>query len=336
MKDIKDLLFKLSSADGIGNITAAKQTAFAELSKYCETKFEGNNIIGVLKGENEDKSIMVEAHIDEVGFTVTNVDESGFLTLTKCGGIDLRSLPARKIKVHGKREVICTFCSTPPHLKNGEERFQDITELKVDSLLGSKAKDVISVGDFANYCTTPCELLNDRVTGKALDDRAGVVCVIETAKRLSTKKLPFNVLFVLSDQEEIGTRGAKTATFTASPESAICIDVSFGDGPGISADECGKMGQGAMIGFSPSLDSDMSKALLKVAKANNIPYQTEIMSGLTGTDADVVSISKSGVKTSLLSIPLRNMHTDCEIVDLKDVLSVCDIIEKYIGGAFND
>ena len=281
---------------------------------------------------------MLDAHIDEISFTVTNVDDDGFVTVAKCGGFDLRLLPARPVTIHGKQEIPAVFCSTPPHLSSGSAEYTDISSLKIDTLLGEKAKEQISLGDTVTFRTKPVNLLGNRVTGKSLDNRAGVVCLIELARRLADRKLPFNIAFVLSDQEELGCRGCRTATFDIDPDEAIVIDVSFGDGPDISPDDCGKLSNGAMIGLSPVLDNNISRKLISTAKEKNIPYQTEVMGRSTGTNSDFISVSRRGVPTGLISIPLRNMHTDIEVVDIDDILSVCDILENYIlsGGVGND
>ena len=242
---------------------------------------------------------------------------------------------ARTCEIHGKEKIKGVFCSTPPHLSNGAAEYDDISALKLDTLLGEKAKDIISVGDFVTFSSRAASLHGSRVTGKSLDNRAGVVCLLELARRLNGKKLPFNIVFSFTDAEELGNRGAKTDAFNLSPDEAIVLDVSFADGPDIPSCDCGRLSGGAMIGMSPILDKKLSQRLISVAKENDISYQTEVMGGRTGTDCDVISISKSGVKTALISIPLRNMHTDVEIVDINDIKSVCDLLENYIlkGGA---
>ena len=332
--NIKDTLFKLSLSAGIGNITEAADIAYDMLSKYADCKRDGAlTIIGTIKGKS-DYTLMLDAHIDEIGFIVTDIDNDGFLTVKNCGGVDLRALPARPVIIHGRQKLTGVFCSVPPHL-GGSAEYDDIASLKIDTLLGEKAKELISIGDFVTFNQLPAALAGSRVTGKSLDNRAGVVCLLELARRLSGKELPFNVVFALTDMEELGTRGAKTAAFNISPDESIVIDVSFADGPDIPSKDCGKLSGGVMIGISPILDKDLSKQLLSIAKEENIPYQTEVMGGRTGTNGDVISISKNGVKTGLVSIPLRNMHTDVEIVDIEDIKSVCDLLEQYIlkGGA---
>lgn len=326
--NIKETLFTLSNAVSIGHLTEAANIAFETLSKYADTKKQGNNIIAKLNG-NSDYTVMVEAHIDEVGFIVTDIDDGGFLTVKNCGGIDLRMLPSKSVKIHGKRDVIGVFCATPPHL-GGVKEYDDISALKIDTLLGENAKDIISVGDYVTFNTTAATLQNGRVTGKSFDNRAGAVCVLALAESLSKKALPVNIVFALTDGEELGNRGAKTAAFDISSNEAIVLDVSFADAPDVDNNDCGKLSHGAMIGFSPVLDKQLSKALVTVAKENGIPYQSEVMGGRTGTNSDVISISKSGVKTGLVSIPLRNMHTDVEIIDICDIENVCCLLENYI------
>ena len=336
--NIKETLFALSSADGVGNIREASDLAYDLLKEYCKTeKSDTLTVIGYLKGES-DYTLMLDAHIDQIAMIVTDIDDNGFLTVAKSGGIDIRALPSRRVTVHGKEKVTAVFCATPPHLSSGEKEYTDIADIKLDTALGAKAKEIISIGDYVTFSGDPTELLGTRVSGRSFDDRAAVACLIEVAKRLKDKKLPLNVAFVLSDGEELGMRGIRPAAFKVDPNEAIAIDVSFGDGIGISEDECGKLGEGGMIGISPALDRKISQKLIKTAKDNNIPYQTEVMGERTGTNADMIAVSRQGVRTCTLSIPLRNMHTEVETLDIKDLDSVCELLCAYIlsGGAMND
>ena len=335
---IKETLFALSAADSVGTLKEASNIAFAELSKYCECEKADNlTVIGTLKG-NSDYTLMLDAHIDQIAMIVTNIDDKGFLTVAKSGGIDLRSLPARRVTIHGKEKIKGVFCSTPPHLASGEVEYNDISALKIDTLLGEKAKEIISVGDYVTFEGEPFDLIGNRVAGRSFDDRAAVACLLEVAKRLSDKELPFNVAFILSDGEELGLRGTRTATYKVNPDEAIAVDVSFGDGIGISPEESGNLSGGGMIGIAPTLDAGISRKLIKIAKNNNIPYQNEVMGSRTGTNADMISVSREGVKTVTLSIPLRNMHSEVEILDLGDLESVCNLLCEYVlsGGVMND
>ena len=335
--DIKDILFSLSKKDAIGTVTEASDCAREILSEYAEVKKGGNlSVVGFIKGKS-DYTILLDAHIDQIGMIVTDVDEEGFLTVSNSGGIDIRALPARAVTVHGKEKIPAVFCSTPPHLSKGEAEYTDISEIKLDTGLGVKAKEIVSVGDYVTFSAAPTSLSGDLVTGRSFDDRSGVACLLEVAKRLAGKELPISVAILLSDGEELGMRGATTAAFDINADEAIALDVSFGDGIGISENECGKLNKGAMIGVSPVLCRELSDRLIDLAEQNGIKYQLEVMGGKTGTNADVISVSRGGVKTCTVSIPLRNMHTEVETLSLSDLNSVCDLLEKYImsGGLFN-
>lgn len=338
MEYIKEQLFNLSALCFAGAVKEAQAYAESELSKYAEVKRIGNSTVGYMgKG---DYTLMLAAHIDEVSFTVTDIDDRGFITVSACGGIDLRHLPSRRVIIHAKEKVRAVFCSVPPHLKKNDAAFEDIKNFKIDSLLGEKAKDIISLGDIVTFDETPKELLGDYVTGKALDNRAGVVCLLKTARRLKEreKELPFKVAFCFTDAEELGLRGAKTAAFGISPDEALAVDVTFGDAPDVDANECKKLGSGAAIGISPGLSREISEKLIKSAKEKNILYSTEIMGARTGTDGDVIAVSGSGVKTCTVSVPLRNMHTPAETVKLSDLSAVSELLCAYIlsGGIKND
>ncbi len=336
MEEIKKLLFDLCEKDCIGNISDAKDYIKAELSKYAEVSAQNGNVFGLINGKS-DYTIMLEAHLDQVGFVVTDVDSKGFLTLSAVGGTDIRTLPAKRVNIYGKEKITGTFCSTPPHLKSKDEVFDDIKNFKVDSLLGSQAKNVISAGDYVTFAAKPQELCANRVTAKSLDNRACVSVLLALAKELSKMPLEISVLFCFSKEEELGTRGARTAAFAKTPDEAVVTDVSFGDAPDVGKTDCGVLGGGVMIGVSPILDRKSTEKFFALAKHNNISYQTEVMSGKTGTDSDVITVTKSGIKTSLLSVPLRNMHTDTEIIDLLDLESLKNLLKEYVldGGLKN-
>lgn len=331
-----NLLFSLSNAVSLGNLQKASNIAKSEFSKYMPvTEFGTLGLIGKLdKGAN--RTLMLDAHIDEVGFVVTNILEDGFVKVSNLGGIDKRILPATPVIIHGKRDVSAVFASTPPHLGKGEPK--EVTDILLDTGTASDLEKVVSVGDFVSFDSKATKLFGSRVCGKSFDDRAAVCCLIEIASRIYDKELPFNVIFCLSDQEELGLRGAKTASFSLDCDEAIAIDVSFGDAPDVPDSHLKKLGGGVMIGVSPILNKSMTDLFLKICDKKNIPFMHEVMSGTTGTDADSITISKSGVPTGLLSIPLRNMHTPCEIIDLRDLDAVCDLVYDYIlsGGAMND
>lgn len=336
--DTKKIIKTLSEAVCIGPNSEALDVACEMIGDKAEiTPLYKNCAAALIRGES-DKTIAIEAHIDEIGFVVTSVDDRGFLNVATAGGFDLRCLPSHRICVHGKEDVDAVFSSIPPHLTKGEAEFSDISELSLDTGLGERAKELISVGDFATYKKECVSLCGDRVTGKALDDRAGIAVLVLLAEKFKDKKPPVNLLLLLCNEEEIGIRGSTTSAFSCDMDEVIAIDVSFGDGPSLSPEECGKLGGGPMIGFSPILSHKISSTLKAEAEKNSIPFQCEVMGGRTGTDADAMSISKGGIPTGLVSIPLRNMHTDAEVISASDLENVAELLYSYVcaGGAFCD
>lgn len=334
--NMNELLAALCNAVSLGNKRDAADIAGAELSKYAEvSNFGSIGVIGKIdKGAK--RTLLLDAHIDEVGFVVTNVFDDGFVKVANVGGIDPRILPASRVTIHGRRDVSAVFTSTPPHLAKDEAEAISLDDILLDTALGNKAAEIISAGDFVSFDSRFTPLAKTRVSGKSFDDRAAVACLIEVASRLYDKPIPVNLIFSFSEQEELGTRGAITSAFANDCDEAVAIDVSFGTAPGVSAEESGRLGGGVMIGVSPVLNKNMTGRLTHIAKEKNITHQFEVMGGRTGTDADVISVSKSGVPTALLSLPLRNMHTPVEVIDTKDLLSLCDLLEEYILGGGTD
>ena len=336
--DIKELLKELTLSFSIGHIDSARETIGRLVSPYAELKRIGSQgLVATVKG-NSEKTLLIDAHIDEVGFTVTNVDEKGFLTVSNCGGIDLRQLPTKQVVVHGKQQLKGVFISTPPHLSKDKEKFSDLSAIKIDTGLGLKAKEMVSVGDFVTFNGEFFSLGENRVTCKSLDNRAGCAVLVLLAERLKNKELPVNLVLLFSESEELGLRGARTAAFGIEKDEAIIVDVSFGDAPDVSARESSPLSSGVMIGTSPILSRKITRTLEDIATKEGIPFTNEVMGSATGTNADVISITKDGTECGLLSIPLRNMHTDCEVVDIRDIEATVNLLYNYIlsGGSEND
>lgn len=324
-----DMLKELCSADSFAGIDDAAKVAEKYLSKYAKVSRHGGSVIAVTGRDETKKTVMLEAHIDQIGMAVTSV-ENGFAAVAPIGGIDVRMLPAMRVKIYGKRTLDGVFCSMPPHLKDSSDSVPDFDSLYIDTGLGKAADELISVGDRVAFDDGFRKLHGSRVTARSLDDRAGCAAVIRVSQLLHGKELPVNVVFLLSDKEEIGGMGAKTATFSIDPDIAVAVDVSFGDQPGIEKEKTGTLGEGAMLGISPILSHKVTAALKRSAENAGVSLQTEVMGGKTSTDADCIALSRSGVACGLLSIPLRNMHTPVEIVDTDDIEAAARIMADFV------
>lgn len=338
MIDIKKLLKDLTLSTGIGHITETREKIRDYLGCISKTENVGSYSLLATIDAKKEQTLLIEAHMDEVGMIVTDIKDNGFVTVSAVGGIDLRQLPAKELIIHAKEDIPAVVISTPPHLSKGNEKFDDISKLKLDTGLFEKAKEIISLGDIVTYKGEFTSLSEKRVCSKAIDNRALCAVLIILTEKLQEKNLPFNIKLLFTDGEELGHRGVKTALFGIDCDEAIVTDVTFADAPDVPANECGKMGKGPMIGVSPILDKNMTSKLVSLAKEKDIPFQYEIMTRNTGTDADDLSLCRNGIKCSLLSVPIRNMHTDCEIVDIDDINSTVNLLEEYIlsGGAYND
>lgn len=339
--DTRKITELLTEGAGVSGACHTLTRAKELLGEYAKVRTDNlGNIIGTY-GEGR-KHIMLDAHLDRIGLIVTAIDETGFLRTDKCGGSDTRVLAAAEVTVWGKEPLYGVITSTPPHLAKAEDasKAPSFDNIYVDTGLPyEKVRKIVSVGDRITVDAPVSSLAGNRITGAALDDRIGMAALLRVLDILKEKQPNIKVSVLFSVQEETTEAGGKTGAFGISPDEAIIVDVSFGTAPGVSETEAGKLGEGGMICISPSLSDEMSRELISAANENGIKYQTEICPSATGTNADVISVSKEGIKTGLVSIPLRNMHTQAEVADLDDVESVAQIIAAYIikkGAENND
>ncbi|MCL2055164.1 MAG: M20/M25/M40 family metallo-hydrolase [Oscillospiraceae bacterium] len=334
--NLKETIFTLTNADGIpGGEFPAAEIALGELKKYTDDCYikDGSVIAHFGKREKGKPHILLDAHIDKIGFVVTNITDDGFLKISNCGGVDRRILSAQQVAVLGKEKLPGVICSIPPHLSSKDDEIPEIEALSIDiGLSREEAEKLVSPGDGVVF-DVKCALLGeseDRITGAGLDDRCGVAVILRALELLENTEpqCSFSVLF--SAQEEVGERGAKKAVYDINPDIAIAVDVSFALTADDSEVKCGIMGKGPMIGVSPVLDGGLSKQFISIAKEKNIPYQIEVMSGKTSTNADTFSVHSGGVKAVVLSIPLRYMHTPVEVISLSDVENTALLIAEYL------
>lgn len=331
--DIKTLCFSLAGANGTsGDEYEACAVAKKALEEYMTVETDRlGSLVGTI-GDGNFK-ILLDAHIDRIGLVVRGIDENGFLLVSSVGGVDPRVMVGCEVEVFGKEKLFGVVCSTPPHLSSKEdsEKGVEIKKLAVDvGLSKDEVSKIVELGDRIVPLSKQLTLLDNRIASPALDDRCGAAALILAAEAVHDKLKNCRVSLQLSSQEEVGGSGAKVAAYNADCDIAIVVDVGFGLDPYCDKTETNELSKGPSIGLSPTLDRELGKELSKIAKENNIPYQHDVMSGRTGTNADVINISRGGVKTALLSIPERNMHTPVEVIDLSDVENTAKLIACYI------
>ncbi len=328
---VNENLERLSNACGVtGRENNVRDIMIELLKPYSDEvqidKLE--NVIAVKKGKAKSPKIMLAAHMDEVGLMVKTITKEGFLQFTKMGGIDDRILLAQKVSVHTKKGAyIGIIGSKPPHIQKEEERKKIITydDLFID--IGAENKDAavkmgVSIGDSIVFDVKYANLGgSDVVLGKAFDNRAGCVAMIETLKVL--KETDCTVCAVGTVQEEVGLRGAAAAAFGVDPDLALALDVTIaGDVPGVREfDTSVKMGKGPALTISDSgliTHPKILRWLIDSAEEEKIPFQLE--SGLLGsTDAARISITRQGIPCGTVSIPTRYIHSPAGVLSLKDI-----------------
>ncbi len=335
---MKELLEKLCNSSGIsGHEDEIRALMKKELSKYGDTEVDKFGNVICSKGSGSPK-IMLAAHMDEIGLLVKHIDEKGFIRFIGMGGIDDETLPAIKIKIlteTGEIPGIVGF--KPPHLKKDEEAKKKIKleEMYIDTgLSAEEVKKKVQIGDPVVFDSNFIDL-GDNVIGKALDNRAGCLVLIEVMKQLRDFK--GTVYAVATAQEEIGLKGARTSAFKINPDFALAIDVSIsGDTPDINETETDiKMGGGPCItvvessgrGLVPS--PQVKKHLIKCAKDAGIPYQLEATKGGM-TDAAIIYMTNEGIRTGGVSVPTRYIHSPNSICNMKDLKSVIDLTVKFL------
>lgn len=325
----------LADASGVsGNETGAALTALEMLREFCpDAVYENGNVIGHLGVRQPGKPhVLIDAHIDQIGMIVTDIEENGFLRIGNVGGLDRRLMPAQSVLIHGRELIGGVICTIPPHLSGGKDAsVPKMEDLAVDTGYDqAQVSALVSRGDFVQFDTSCMPLLDDRMTGAALDDRCGVAAILRMLELLQGEELPCSVTILFSSQEELGERGAKIAAYTVDPDIALAVDVSFGYTADDKPSETGELGKGSMIGISPTLSREVSNALIDAARAEDLPYQLEVMEGLTSTNADRFSVARGGAKACTVSIPLKYMHTPVEVIDTRDVELTAKLLCAYL------
>ncbi len=331
---MKNLLYELCTKRGIsGDENNISKFVYKKLSKYCKCKIRNDgSVIGTIGNINSEHNILFDAHIDQIGLVVTYIDDTGFVKISNCGGIDSRILLGSTVKTCQSREISGIICSIPPHLskKNSDNKVPSVDELYVDFGMDyEEIKKYINVGDRLSLFEKFQELLNERISSPSIDDRAGVAVLIKLAEKLNKETLDHKVTILLSSQEETSSLGAITSSYECHPDEAIVVDVSFAKQPNVESNKYSKLDKGPLIGISPSLSKKVTNLLIKTAQKKDIPYQLEIMGGKTGTNADHISINRGGVNCGLVSIPQRYMHTAVEVVSIKDMENTVELLFNY-------
>lgn len=328
MEKLRELVFRLCGEPGLpGEEKSAAALLAREIAPFAdrvETDANGN-VFAWLGQQGAKERVLLDAHMDQVGLIVTRLEKDGRIAVDRCGGVDRRVLPGAPVLVHGAQKLAGVVAAAEHPEKEKSDR------LWVDcGRSGEELGQLVSPGDRVTLWQRPVSLLGDRISCAALDDRCGCAVLIRCAELLKEEPLSCEVVVQFSTLEEIGCQGAGVGAYRIQPTRAVAVDVSFASQPGVPPEKCGTLGGGPMIGISPVLDGEMSRRMVSLAQRDGIPYSCEVMGGETSTNGDRIAVSRSGVSTALLSVPLRNMHTAAEVIDLRDVERTAQLLASYL------
>jgi putative aminopeptidase FrvX len=306
---------------------------------FAEVSFDtlGSSFARVRAGSDGAPTLALVGHVDEIGVTITNVEENGLLSFTTLGGIAAETLIGQRIELLTKDGRLPGAVSrkrlAPEQLRDRPR--PELADLHID--VGATSREdagrVVRVGDAGVWNGAPVELPNGRLLSRALDNRLGAYMALEAARRIGeSKEAQVDVVAVAAVQEEIGLYGARAAAYALDPEVAIAIDVTPAtDYPGGDPRRAGRieLGMGAMIARGPTLNKDVADLLAEAAEEEGIAHAFEVYSRTTSTDADEIHLVRAGVPTALVSIPTRYLHSPNEICDLADVEAIVSLIAAF-------
>lgn len=293
------------------------------------------SVLGVRRcGKENAPKLLLDAHLDEIGFIITGHEE-GFLRFAPLGGVDPRMLPDRELTILTQPPMYGVVACMPPHVQTAEDMGKSlpIRELWLDvGLSQEEAEKRIPIGTPAVYRAGCAPLGKKLLCGKALDDRACFAILVDALERLKGEELDVDVYLLGSTQEETHSIGAITTTYGVCPELCVAVDVTHGDSPDAPKDQTFKLGGGPVIGLGPNCTRWMSERMKRCAKELEIDVQLEVMSGHSGTNAWDMQIIREGVATAVLSLPLRYMHTPVETAHRNDMENTAALLVQFIRG----
>ena len=341
--DTVPLLTSLSEAPGVsGYEHQVREIVKAEFGRYADRVWTDTlgNVIALGQGTAPEPrlSIMLATHMDEIGLIVSDM-EGGFLHFQMVGGYDDRVLIGQEVVVHGRQDLPGIIGSRPPHVLPAAERDKPILYDKLLIDVGRSPEelpDLVRVGDLVTMKASAIELKGGLLAGKALDNRVSVAAVAVCLEELTRVRHPWDVYAVATVQEEVGLKGAITSAYGLQPDLGIAIDVTWAKQPGTQDEYTFDLGGGPIIGLGPNFHPKLQKGLEDTARSLEMDYHLEASPRVGGTDAVAIQISREGIPTALIGIPLRNMHTPVESVSVKDVERVGRLLAAFITGLDED
>jgi len=332
-------LEQLLSAPSPSGYEQPAQRLFREyITPYSQVSSDVlGNVYGFIPGQGKDRpKVMLVGHSDEIGLQVKYIDDKGFIYFAAIGGVDAHLTPGKVVDIHTATGPLAGVVGKRPiHLMDAKDR-ETVVKLEAQYIdIGAKdkkeAQKLVRVGDCITFASGFTRLQSDRVASRGFDDKAGAFVVAEVLRLVAAegKKLPVDLYGVSSVQEEIGLRGGTTSSYTVNPDIGICVEVDFAtDQPDVERKHNGEvaLGKGPILTRGANINHALFELLYSTAQKEKIPVQLTANPRATGTDANVMQISRNGVATALVKLPLRYMHTPVEVLALTDLEEAAKLI----------
>ena len=336
MTKVRDFLLDLCKYDFVSGYEHKNSE---QLIKYFQNTTDSlvrdklGSYIFTKNGSNSVK-IMIDAHIDEIGLMITDISKNGFLSFVPIGGIYPITLVAQEVTIYGKEDVVGIIGTKPFQLEDKKESNQatKINQLYIDTgFTKEQLEKKIKIGDIATVNREPFMLKNNMLTARALDNKAGVAIMYETANQLQKLSHKSNIYFCASVQEEVGLRGAITTSNLINPDIAIIVDIGFGHTYGCDESLTIKAGKGPGVGIGSRFNYKLTQKFIDIAKESNFDIQYDISPNGSSTNTSSIQVSKEGVPCICLSIPVKYGHSSIETVHLKDLENIGLMIARFIN-----
>ena len=334
---LKELIISLS---GVMSISGSERRSGEELKSLIGGVFDeyrtdalGNHLFIKRCGRPNAPKILIDTHFDEIGMMVSGIKEGGFLSVAGIGGVDTRILPASEVTIYGKETLYGVFAAKAPHLSSPTERDRTIPleDMLIDTGYSKEeVEELCPLGTPVGFKPIFAELLNDRLAGKAFDDKACGACAVFGIDAVQKRDMMGDVYFLFSAQEETGLKGARVASFGIRPDYALVLDVTHAAVPEAKDRNLPELGSGVAIAVSPIVNRKMSRMVVDLCRSANIPFTVEPCPGGTGTNANVTGISAEGIPTALCSLPLKSMHTSAEVLSVEDARALSRVVSQFI------
>jgi len=314
---------------------------YVEPFASVETDVMGN-VYGKITGAGENcPRVMLVGHSDEIGLQVKYLDDKGFIWFGAIGGVDPHLTPGLRVNIHGRNGVVTGVIGRKPiHLLEPKDREAvvklDAQYIDIGAADKKEVEQLIRVGDPVTFAAELQRLQGDRVTARGFDDKAGSFVVAEVLRQVaeSGTSLTVDLYGVSSVQEEVGLRGGTTSSYNVNPDVGICVEVDFAtDQPDVERKHNGDVavGKGPILPRGANINPALFELLSRTAEEEGIPVQYTGIPRATGTDANVMQISRGGVATALVKIPLRYMHSPVEVLSLSDLDNAVKLIIAVLG-----